>query len=1092
MLSKIKNALKGGEKSGQRSSAFDLEGFANTLLQRNGERQALLVFMNIAVEVIGQGIRRAPLSTFLRPGQDSTMASNYSYADFVETFEKKLNEFNPEISSPMIYGKLQYETAQRDFERVTDQDSFGAAINHLYHHRGMDENLNFIYQPEFAAQRQERLAEEEKWVKVPESLAEPPRALLASDSWAKSSSLPVSGGLRAPTVYQPSDLNAALAGEAGTQAATDIENARLEALERSDTVVSSQVSPFTAFFPPQHAHDAGGSHGITRVPTNASDRKSVVSIKTLARKIAGLPEKKEPETREETRARFKSMYQESKKASYTRGGDDGDFSPEEVQDFQKADHAVAEGEAEDPELEEINDEDDDLSNEARIVMRLQELQNIGELGQLNDPKDADGNLSRWADCCAMFRINPSETQVGGIVRIAGLKTALYQYQAFGVYWQMITSRDFGGGFVADDMGLGKTMSFLAYMVVERQLAVLWRDVNKSRLARDNRHLLKDQAGRCPTPAKGGWISCPCSSTSPASRMAPKSGIRMACVPQALVGQWWTQWKTHVDTSDGVLGMKIVVDHPALVNDLHTSMEDRLSSCEQSQTRGRMEAVKAGKDKKENDKPKDHHEGILFLTTKDNYPKSMKKYFESAGQVQDPKNPGDWRSGTRNSLIFGIAMIDESHEEYFRNKGRAKILTELPRHNNAVCPFLWGYSGTPFSQTPRGIEGVLWAIEKHSSNAHPAFAWKKLDDICKRYDHELKSHKRDDAALNQILEDFKPFLLKLMLRRTAETRWFGHPIMRLPPHIHTDVFFEPHRLSALVDAYEMGFDGDREALLDALQAKWDNFPEQRRSDIRPAQLAFNTRTREMWRSRILATFPYLCKLATGAKVDALDLTVAEVEAFQKKKDTNPYRKYTKQIVENSPKCLWLHNFLSELSAERDVKGNAHKLVIMTSFPQVAYVLQLFVLRYFPAYKDLVGVIGGRMQGSEKSEIINAFTGATDDKGRLKSKKEVRILIGLTQIIGVGLQLQQACHVVLMEPDYDFVRELQAYARVHRIGQKNPLSRSYRLIDSASDVERSILLRQERRKEVAGKLISEEEVRERELLAGRRVLEDVAAV
>ncbi|PBP28226.1 SNF2 family protein [Diplocarpon rosae] len=1091
MLSKIKNALKGGEKSHERSSAFDLEGFANTLLQRNGERQALLVFMNIAVEVIGQGIRRAPLSTFLRPGQDSTMASNYSYAGFVAAFEKKLTEFNPEISSPMIYGKLQYETAHRDFERVTDQDSFGAAINHLYHHRGMDENLNFIYQPEFEAQRQERLAEEEKRVKGPGSLAEPPRALLASDIWAKSSSLPVSG-LRAPTVYKPTELNATLASEAGTQAATDIENARLEALERSDTVISSQGSPFTAFFPPEHAHDAGESHSVTRVPTNSSDRKSVVSIKNMARKIAGLPEKKEPETREETRARFKSLYQESKKVSYTRSGDDGDFSPPEVQDFQNADHTVVEGEAEEPELEDITDEDDDLSNGARIVMRLQELQNIEELGQLNDLKDANGNLSRWVDCCAMFRINPTETQMGESVRIAGLTTALYQYQAFGVYWQMITSRDFGGGFVADDMGLGKTMSFLAYVVVERQLAILWRDVNKSRLARDNRHLLQDQAGSCPTPAKTGWISCPCSSTSPTSKMAPKSGIRMACVPQALVAQWWTQWKTHVDTSDGVLGMKIVVDHPALVNDLHTSMEDRLSSCEQSQTRGRMEAVKATKDKKENDKPKDHHEGILLLTTKDNYPKSMKKYFESAGQVHDPKSPGEWKSGTRNSLIFGIAMIDESHEEYFRNKGRAKILTELPRHNHAVRPFLWGYSGTPFSQTPRGIEGVLWAIEKHSSNAHPAFAWKKLDDLCKRYDHALKSHKRDDAALNQILGDFKPFLTKFMLRRTAETQWFGHPIMRLPPHIHTNVYFEPNRLSALVDAYEMGFDGERDALLAALQAKWDHFPELRRSDIRPAQLAFNTRTREMWRSRILATFLYLYKLATGDQ-DALDLTVAEVEAFQKKKrETNPYRKYTKQIVENSPKCLWLHNFLSELSAARDVHGNAHKLVIMTSFPQVAYMLQLFVLRYFPEYQDLVGVIGGRMRGSEKREIIHAFTGATDDQGKPKSKKEVRILIGLTQIIGVGLQLQQACHVVLMEPDYDFVRELQAYARVHRIGQKNPLSRSYRLIDSTNDVEQSILQRQERRKEVAGRRISAEEVEEKESRAGRRLLEDGAVV
>src|ERR1700712_5526955 len=106
----------------------------------------------------------------------------------------------------------------------------------------------------------------------------------------------------------------------------------------------------------------------------------------------------------------------------------------------------------------------------------------------------------------------------------------------------------------------------------------------------------------------------------------------------------------------------------------------------------------------------------------------------------------WKAGTRCSLIFGIAMIDESHEEYFKNKGRAGILTKLPRQNNTVRPFLWGYSGTPFSQTPRGIEGVLWAIEKHSSACgdkwgdHPIlnhYENNKLEKICKDFDKEIE-------------------------------------------------------------------------------------------------------------------------------------------------------------------------------------------------------------------------------------------------------------------------------------------------------------------------------------------------------------------
>jgi SNF2 family DNA or RNA helicase len=120
-----------------------------------------------------------------------------------------------------------------------------------------------------------------------------------------------------------------------------------------------------------------------------------------------------------------------------------------------------------------------------------------------------------------------------------------------------------------------------------------------------------------------------------------------------------------------------------------------------------------------------------------------------------------------------------------------------------------------------------------------------------------------------------------------------------------------------------------------------------------------------------------------------------------------------------------------------------------------------------------VIAGRMKASEKAEIINAFTDAVDLKGKRKSKTDVRFLIGTSRLLGVGLQLTRASNIVLMEPDNEFVREMQAYARVHRIGQKNPLSRSYRLIDSGSEIEEAILKRQKDRNEFAGRLFSAEE-------------------
>jgi hypothetical protein len=58
-------------------------------------------------------------------------------------------------------------------------------------------------------------------------------------------------------------------------------------------------------------------------------------------------------------------------------------------------------------------------------------------------------MRRWLDCCRLFQIDPSKTGMKERVHIVGIKQPLFQYQAFSVYWQMLNSRRFGGGFVAD-------------------------------------------------------------------------------------------------------------------------------------------------------------------------------------------------------------------------------------------------------------------------------------------------------------------------------------------------------------------------------------------------------------------------------------------------------------------------------------------------------------------------------------------------------------------------------------------------------------------------------------------------------------------
>ncbi|KAH7308852.1 hypothetical protein BKA65DRAFT_174981 [Rhexocercosporidium sp. MPI-PUGE-AT-0058] len=1022
-------------------------------------RQASLVQLNVAIEVMRPYSKdskvyeehKAPLSILLEEGKDAAVAHNYSFQKFKEVFQEKMDDWTIENLDPvspaglrhaidMSYGHLYWESGIGDMEKVFDQDSFAVALNGLYLKRGASDHLDFLYRPEY---------EEERRLRQMTDLAK-------GTVENRSSSL-------------PADASKPGMGE---------EN-------RPTTSSSSQISPRTPW------HRKAGSlpgqssahtpePGLERVPTQQSAngaKKTQLSIKALLRAVKG------PESKAEERERFRSLYSEKNRASYKRGGNDKEISVEEIRRISAADHEVIEGEADD--IEQHSEEDEgDVENADRIVAKLQELTKLPGLAQVDAPGSFPGNAVRWKECCAMFRCNPRNTGIDQRLKIAGLNTRIYQYQALGVYWQMITARELGGGFLADDMGLGKTLSFLAYVVVERQLAVLERAVIKSREAKDGKHLLEGQDGVCPTPPTEGWIICPCSSSSPTSKMHLQPGLRMVCVPSPVVRQWWKQWTLHVDTTDSTLGLKLVVDHPPTFQDFTlTSAEFKMKADGPSKTR--MEAKKAPKDSQKNDEPQVYNECFLLLTTQETFPKLVKEFSKTEGYTHNPKEPGAWIKTSRQnrcSLIFGIAMIDECHEEYFKNTGRAKILTDLPRFNSDVRPFLFGYSGTPFSQTPRGIEGVLWAIEKHSNTVEEAFSWAKLDKICKEFDAQLKNEMPDLTVVDSCLADFKLFMTRFMIRRTADTVWFGHPLIEVKPHIHTDILLETNETyEGDIRDYEKQFDDEREKMLESLQLKWDSTaPDLRRTNIRPTKLGFNVMIRAHWRARLLATFPYLYEMALPNARDPLSLTPEEALVFLKAspRDSNQYKKHLRSIVENSPKCLWLYNFIHELKKSTDIEGNQHRLVIMTSFPQVAYVLSLFVLKYFPEYKDLLGVVAGKMKRSDKTTIINAFTDTVEGNESKKNKKEVRILIGLTRAIGVGLQLQKACHVVLMEPDYEFVNELQAYGRVHRIGQKNPFSRSYRLIDGGSYVETLILKRQEDRKEVAGTLINEQEVMETE--------------
>jgi hypothetical protein len=196
-----------------------------------------------------------------------------------------------------------------------------------------------------------------------------------------------------------------------------------------------------------------------------------------------------------------------------------------------------------------------------------------------------------------------------------------------------------------------------------------------------------------------------------------------------------------------------------------------------------------------------------------------------------------------------------------------------------------------------------------------------------------------------IHHYKPFLCRFALRRNQSTKWLGHPLIKLKPHIHRDIGLHnkiPLYPPQDITDFEATFQSEKDDPLAKVQERFDQEPEVRCSNIRPTQLAFNTLYIAQWRLSLLATFPWLLKLVAPEGNSPMKLT--EIEALHMRGSDNyekssGYHKNLQSIVETSRKVLWLFEFIHSLESLMDVNGEEEKLIVITQFPQVAFTSKL---------------------------------------------------------------------------------------------------------------------------------------------------------
>ncbi len=105
--------------------------------------------------------------------------------------------------------------------------------------------------------------------------------------------------------------------------------------------------------------------------------------------------------------------------------------------------------------------------------------------------------------------------------------------------------------------------------------------------------------------------------------------------------------------------------------------------------------------------------------------------------------------------------------------------------------------------------------------------------------------------------------------------------------------------------------------------------------------------------------------------------------------------------------------------------------------------------------------GESTNEERKESINAF----------REDPDIKLFLMSLKAGGVGLNLSEADHVLLLDPWWNPATEKQAISRAHRIGQDKSVF-SYKFI-TVGTVEEKILKLQEKKKELAEEIIPEEE-------------------
>ncbi|KAK6218041.1 hypothetical protein QIS74_02496 [Colletotrichum tabaci] len=687
----------------------------------------------------------------------------------------------------------------------------------------------------------------------------------------------------------------------------------------------------------------------------------------------------------------------------------------------------------------------------------------------------------WPPTCEFFGHDPlkKDGNKGQGAWLPGTKYSLRPNQMIDVfnYYRRATTGEQSpeGSVLAHDMGVGKTVLYLAIIAV-RRLVLLSR-----KHAKQFPHLHASEDGRCAMTGRPFGMQCACEKDGLSEAIAGLSsvGANMLMVPAALVPQAvrcgdaflearvsfqlptgetesapflrtvdWAKSRPGDAAIESIRSRFVFV--PDAADDLPAATATRVPYSEDA---GQQLLKKAGTSVRLGARREPLQIPSTIILTIGRQRVSLDKSWRNRWSDQVALRVAEKEARAVIQYLatyyFGLIVWDEAHQVRDTDSKLASVLFEITRRQQRR-PLTVAATGSPFvTSLADGTLMLAWTKGLHRK--------REVDGL------RAQLRAANSALSSKPFEEAKPLAAPLMrgvMRRTADSTCLGHPIMiRQTVTEETidcpvDAVFAP-AVAALTTAVGRKYSKKLEALIAAKTSAVDI---QSVTSATKMDMDEDLRTLDL-----IINVPGLhqATLDATAAGNPIKTTVASfVSAIKSDKAKSGKgdvpRAYLKDGAVPDAIMTQLDTMLADCSrfrALRDVCYKAYKdtqaypedgeawsgfagpknVLILTTWPFVAFMLQLWVERNLDPGRFQSGLLHSGMKESERLDVTDWFGVFADDDGEPKAK--TKILITTYKLGGTGLDtLKVANHLVHYGVHKNINDVSQGSGRIDRQGQQ----------------------------------------------------------